>query len=84
MVSMFFGCFCGSNLAGVLIDRLNKLKIIGISAISGGKIILQPNPISLDQMIAEIRPGDITILLKPFSPLLDSNMLSLLDSHFWS
>ena len=44
---MFFGCFCGSNLAGSLIDRLGKLKIIGIGAISGGKNIKYSNPLTL-------------------------------------
>ena len=39
MISMFFGGFCGSNLAGLLMDRLGKFKIIGICAISGGKIL---------------------------------------------
>ena len=39
MMSMFFGGFIGSNLAGLLIDRYRKFKIIGIGAISTGKII---------------------------------------------
>ena len=72
MVSMFFGCFCGSNIAGVLIDRLGKLKIIGILAISGGKIIRYDSYPNRSNF------------LKPFSPLLDSNMLSSLGSHFGS
>ena len=37
MISMFFGCFVGSNIAGILIDRFGKLKILGISAISVGE-----------------------------------------------
>ena len=39
MMSMFFGGFIGSNLAGLLIDRYRKFKIIGIGSISTGKII---------------------------------------------
>ena len=38
MMSMFFGGFIGSNLSGLLIDRFTKFKIIGIAAISAGKI----------------------------------------------
>ena len=37
MMSMCFGGFVGSNLSGLLIDRLTKFKIIGIAAISAGK-----------------------------------------------
>ena len=39
MMSMFLGGFIGSNIAGLLIDRYRKFKIIGIGAISTGKII---------------------------------------------
>ena len=45
MISMFFGGFCGSNLAGILMDRLRKFKMIGICAISAGKNPLYPSPI---------------------------------------
>ena len=38
MMSMFFGGFIGSNLAGLLIDRFKKFKLIGICAICAGKI----------------------------------------------
>ena len=38
MMSMFFGGFIGSNLAGLLIDRFKQFKLIGICAICAGKI----------------------------------------------
>ena len=37
MMSMFFGGFIGSNLAGLLIDRFKRFKLIGICAICAGK-----------------------------------------------
>ena len=36
MMSMFCGGFIGSNIAGYLIDRFKKFKVIGICAISIG------------------------------------------------
>ena len=36
MISMFFGGFFGSNVAGLLIDRFGRVKILGICAITAG------------------------------------------------
>ena len=36
MISMFSSSFVGTNLAGLLIDRFGRVKILGISAITAG------------------------------------------------